>query len=246
MDAQLFSDIGLGPRELSIYRALLALGPSSIRTIADRSGINRGTTYESLKQMQVQGIVTYLPKGKRRIFTAREPEVLLDLAEERRKRLDSAVDELKKRLIPELHQLTPDFSAANVQWFEGDDGIEQVLRDILARVGEAKDPVYSVFSSKPIRKHLYRPFPNFTAQRVAREIKVKVIAIGDGGESADYSERKWIKTEGPVDAAYIAIYPPRVAIISLASENYPTAVVIDSKEVAGAQQIIFDTLWRLL
>ena len=107
MDAQLFSDIGLGPRELSIYRALLALGPSSIRTIADRSGINRGTTYESLKQMQVQGIVTYLPKGKRRIFTAREPEVLLDLAEERRKRLDSAVDELKKRLIPELHQLTP-------------------------------------------------------------------------------------------------------------------------------------------
>ena len=246
MDAQLFSDIGLGPRELSIYRALLALGPSSIRTIADRSGINRGTTYESLKQMQVQGIVTYLPKGKRRIFTAREPEVLLDLAEERRKRLDSAVDELKKRLIPELHQLTPDFSAANVQWFEGDDGIEQVLRDILARVGEANDPVYSVFSSKPIRKHLYRPFPNFTAQRVAREIKVKVIAIGDGGESADYSERKWIKTEGPVDAAYIAIYPPRVAIISLASENYPTAVVIDSKEVAAAQQIIFDTLWRLL
>ena len=246
MDAQLFSDIGLGPRELSIYRALLALGPSSIRTIADRSGINRGTTYESLKQMQAQGIVTYLPKGKRRIFTAREPEVLLDLAEERRKRLDSAVDELKKRLIPELHQLTPDFSAANVQWFEGDDGIEQVLRDILARVGEAKDPVYSVFSSKPIRKHLYRPFPNFTAQRVAREIKVKVIAIGDGGESADYSERKWIKTEGPVDAAYIAIYPPRVAIISLASENYPTAVVIDSKEVAAAQQIIFDTLWRLL
>ena len=246
MDAQLFSDIGLGPRELAIYRALLALGPSSIRTIADRSGINRGTTYESLKQMQVQGIVTYLPKGKRRIFTAREPEVLLDLAEERRKRLDSAVDELKKRLIPELHQLTPDFSAANVQWFEGDDGIEQVLRDILARVGEAKDPVYSVFSSKPIRKHLYRPFPNFTAQRVAREIKVKVIAIGDGGESADYSERKWIKTEGPVDAAYIAIYPPRVAIISLASENYPTAVVIDSKEVAAAQQIIFDTLWRLL
>jgi sugar-specific transcriptional regulator TrmB len=246
MDAQLFSDIGLGPRELAIYRALLALGPSSIRTIADRSGINRGTTYESLKQMQVQGIVTYLPKGKRRIFTAREPEVLLDLAEERRKRLDSAVDELKKRLIPELHQLSPDFSAANVQWFEGDDGIEQVLRDILARVGEAKDPVYSVFSSKPIRKHLYRPFPNFTAQRVARESKVKVIAIGDGGESADYSERKWIKTDGPVDAAYIAIYPPRVAIISLASENYPTAVVIDSKEVAAAQQIIFDTLWRLL
>jgi sugar-specific transcriptional regulator TrmB len=172
--------------------------------------------------------------------------VLVELAEERRKRLDLAVDELKRRVIPELHQLSPDFSAANVQWYEGDEGIEQVLRDILNSVGSDPEPIYSVFSSKPIRKHLYRPFPNFTAQRVARGIKVRVIAIGDGGESADLSERKWIKTEGPVDAAYIAIYPPKIAIISLASDNYPTAVVIDSSEVAAAQRIIFDTLWRLL
>lgn len=246
MDNTLFKDIGLSERDVAIYRALLTLGPSSIRTIADHAGVNRGTTYDALKQMQTMGVVTYLPKGKRRIFTAKEPEVLVELAEEKRSRLDNAVNELKRRIIPELHQLTPDFSAANVQWYEGDEGIEQVLRDILNRVGHSQEPVYSVFSSKPIRQHLYRPFPNFTAQRVAREIKVKVIAIGDGGESADYSERKWIKTEGPVDAAYIAIYPPRIAIISLASDNYPTAVVINSKEVAAAQQIIFNTLWRLL
>lgn len=246
MDNSLFLEIGLSDRDVSIYKALLALGPSSIRTIAERAGVNRGTTYEALKQMQALGVVSYLPKGKRRIFTAREPEVLVELAEERRKRLDLAVEELKRRVIPELHQLSPDFSAANVQWYEGDEGIEQVLRDILNSVSSNPEPIYSVFSSKPIRKHLYRPFPNFTAQRVARKIKVRVIAIGDGGESADLSERKWIKTEEPVDAAYIAIYPPKIAIISLASDNYPTAVVIDSSEVAAAQQIIFDTLWRLL
>ena len=74
----------------------------------------------------------------------------------------------------------------------------------------------------------------------------KVIAIGEGGEDAELSERKWIKTEGKVDAAYIAVYPPKCAIISLASANYPTAVVIESKEVATAQKIIFDTLWGLL
>ena len=196
--------------------------------------------------MQALGVVSYLPKGKRRIFTAREPEVLVELAEERRKRRDLAVDELKRRVIPELHQLYPDFSAANVQWYEGDEGIEQVLRDILNSVGSDPEPIYSVFSSKPIRKHLYRPFPNFTAQRVARGIKVRVIAIGDGGESADLSERKWIKTEDSVDASYIAIYPPKCAIISLARDNFPSAVVLESNDIAKAQQIIFDTLWRLL
>lgn len=246
MDTEIFAQLGLDQRSVAIYRALLALGPSAIRTIAERAGVNRGTTYECLKAMQQQGIVTYLPKGRRRYFSAREPEVLLQLAEEKQKRLELAMGQLKNRIIPDLHHLKPDFSAANVQFFEGDAGIEQVLRDILNRVGAEKDPVYSVFSSKPIRAHLYRPFPTFTAQRIARQIKVRVIAIGDGGESAELSERKWIRTEGPVDAAYIAIYPPRCAIISLASDNYPTAVVIDSREVAAAQQIVFDTLWRLL
>ncbi|TCK03658.1 TrmB family transcriptional regulator [Marinobacterium mangrovicola] len=246
MDQEIFAQLGLDARSVAIYRALLALGPSAIRTIAERAGVNRGTTYECLKAMQQQGVVTYLPKGRRRYFSAREPEVLLQLAEEKQKRLELAMGQLKSRIIPDLHHLKPDFSAANVQFFEGDAGIEQVLRDILNRVSAQENPVYSVFSSKPIRPHLYRPFPTFTAQRIARNIRVRVIAIGDGGESAELSERKWIRTEGPVDAAYIAIYPPRCAIISLASDNYPTAVVIDSREVAAAQQIVFDTLWRLL
>jgi len=246
MESEVFAQLGLDERAVAIYRALLSLGPSSIRTIADKAGVNRGSTYEYLKAMQQQGVVTYLPKGKRRHFSAREPEVLLQLAQERQQQLTLAMRQLKNRIIPDLYHLKPDFSAANVQFFEGDAGIEQVLRDILNRVGSAAEPVYSVFSSKPIRRHLYRPFPTFTAQRIARGIRVRVIAIGEGGESAELSERKWIRTEGSVDADYIAIYPPRCAIISLASDNYPTAVVIDSSEVAAAQRIIFDTLWGLL
>lgn len=246
MNDEIFSQLGLDERQVSIYKALLALGPSPIRTIAERAGVNRGTTYDNLKLLQQLGIVTYLPKGKRRFFSAREPEVLLQLAEERQHNLERAIGQLKSRVIPELHHLKPDFSAANVQFYEGDDGIEQVLRDILNTVGSQRERVYSVFSSKPIRQHLYRPFPTFTAQRIARQIRVRAIAIGDGGESAELSERKWIRTDGHVDAAYIAIYPPKCAIISLASANYPTAVVINSNEVAAAQQIVFDTLWRLL
>ncbi|MBY4676558.1 TrmB family transcriptional regulator [Marinobacterium arenosum] len=246
MHEQILAQLDLSEREIRIYRALLELGPSAIRAIADKADINRGTTYDCLKGMQQKGIVAYLPKGKRRYFSAREPEVLLDLAEERRRNLDHAMEQLRSRVIPELHHLKPDFSAANVQFYEGDDGIEWVLRDLLNTVAAGEQLEYSVFSSKPIRPHLYRPFPNYTVQRVQRGIQVRVIAIGEGGEEAKLSQRKWIRTDGPVDAAYIAIYPPKVAIISLASENYPTAVVIDSAEVAAAQQIVFDTLWGLL
>jgi len=246
MNEEIYGLLDLSRREIQIYRSLLSLGPSAIRTIAEKAGINRGTTYELLKQMQQKGIVTYLPKGKRRFFTAREPDILLQLAEDRRESLDQAIDQLKTRVIPDMHHLMPDFNTANVSYYEGDSGIELVLRDILNTVAQQDSRSYSVFSSKPIREHLYRPFPNFTAQRIAKGIEVNVIAIGGGGEDAELSARKWIKTAGKVDAAYIAVYPPKCAIISLASANYPTAVVIDSKEVAAAQKIIFDTLWGLL
>jgi sugar-specific transcriptional regulator TrmB len=242
----IFSQLGLSEREVTLYRSLLVLGPCSIRAIAEHAGINRGTTYETLKEMQAKGVVTYLPKGKRRYFSPRDPDVLLQLAEERRRSLDQVIDQLKSKVIPDLNHLRPEFSAANVQFYEGDAGIEQVLRELLNTVSAYEDKSYCVFSSKPIRPHLYRPFPNFTNQRIQRGIKVRVIAIGEGGEDAELSQRKWIRTDGPVDAAYIAIYPPRCAIISLASANYPTAVVIDSKEVAAAQKIVFDTLWQLL
>lgn len=238
--------LDLSKRELKIYRALLSLGPSAIRTIADKAGINRGTTYECLKSLQQKGVISYLPKGKRRLFSPREPEILLQLAQDKQQNLEQAIEQLKSRVIPDMHHLMPEFNTANVRYYEGDDGIELVLRDILSTVSLQAQRSYSVFSSKPIRAHLYRPFPNFTLQRIQRGIAVKVIAIGDGGEDAELSQRKWIKTEGPVDAAYIAVYPPKCAIISLASQNYPTAVVIESKEVAAAQQIIFDTLWGLL
>ena len=238
--------LGLSTKEAIIYQSLLSLGPSPIRTIAEKSEINRGTTHECLKSLLLKGVVNYLPRGKRKLFAPRDPEVLLQLAEKQQNDLDSAIAQLKTTVIPDLQHLKPDFAASQVQFYEGDEGIEFVLRDILSTVQSSEQKDYAVFSSKPIRSHLYRPFPNYTNLRIKKGIEVRVIAIGDGGEDAELSQRKWLKTEGKVDAANIANYPPKVAIISLASNNYPTAVVIEAKEVAAAQQIIFNTLWGLL
>ncbi len=246
MNLEILEELGLNQREVKIYLSLLKLGSASIRDIADQSGINRGTTYETLKEMATKGIVSYSPKGKRRIFSAERPERLLDMAEEKRQALDASIEEMKLRLIPQLNHLKPDFSAGNVRFYEGDAGIELVLKDILKTVARQPEKSYSVFSSKLIRQHLYRPFPNYTQQRIRNSINVRVIAIGEGGEDAELSERKWIDAKGKIDASYIAIYPPRVAMISLASREYPVAVVIDSPEIAAAQQIIFDTLWSTL
>ncbi len=246
MNLKTLEQLGMSERNITLYLALFQLGPSSIRDIASHTGINRGTTYEALKQMAAQGIISYAPKGKRRVFRAEDPDKLLELAEEKRGALEQTIESLKTDIIPGLHHLKPDFSSGNVRFYEGDDGIEFVLKDILATVSKQPEKSYCVFSTKSIRHHLYRPFPNYTVQRVKQKINVRVIALGEGGEDAEYSKRKWLKTEGQVDASYIAIYPPKVAMISMASENYPVATVIESPEIARSQQVVFEALWSFL
>ena len=238
--------LGLDSREVSVYQALLKLGPASIRDVAAEAGINRGSTYETLKRLAGKGVVSYFPKGRRRVFQAEDPERLLVLGESRQQALAQAMEQLKTEVIPALKQSQGDFAPGNVRFYEGDDGVELVLRDILDSAAKSPQKEYAVISTKTLREHLYRPFPNFTRQRVSRGIGVRVIAVGEGGDEAELAERKWLAAPEVADASYIAIYPPKVAIITLASQNYPVVIIIDSPAIASTQQLLFDTLWSLL
>ena len=136
---------------------------------------------------------------------------------------------------------------AGFEVFEGDDGVEYFLRDILDTVGRSDEKLYRVYSSRHIRKHLYRPFPGFTNARVKAGIHVNVIAIGEGGEDAPLADRKWIAdSDTKQGASYVAIYGSKCAMISLLGVDYPTAVILDSESISGALKISFDTLWMRL
>ena len=238
--------LGLDKRQVRIYRALHKLGPASIRDVATEAGINRGSAYETLKQLVTMGLASYLPKGRRRVFQAEDPERLLSLGESRQQALSQAMEDLRRDIIRALKQSRTEFSPGNVRFYEGDDGVELVLRDILDSTAAEPERGYAVISTKILREHLYRPFPNFTRQRVERGIRVRVLALGEGGDEAELAERKWLPGGEDTDASYIAIYPPKVALITLAARNYPVVVIIDSAAIASTQQIMFDTLWGLL
>ncbi len=244
---QVLRQLDFESREVDIYCALLALGSASIREIADKAEVNRGTTHELLKKMCKRGIVTYSPKGKRRHFCAESPDKLLTLASEKQEALRHASLQLANEIIPDLNRLKPDSDSPKVTYYEGDDGIESVLKDILRTAEQSSTRSYNVYSSRAIRQYLYRPFPNYTMQRIKKNIRVKAIAIGPGGEEAPLSERKWIanKDKG-TQASYVAIYPPKCAMISLQEGNYPTAVVIESAAISEALNLSFETLWQLL
>ena len=84
---KLLTELGFSPVEAETYWALLNLETVSVRKVAERSGINRGTTYDAIKRLVAVGLVSARRSGAREYFSAESPEKIYDLIRDRRKDL---------------------------------------------------------------------------------------------------------------------------------------------------------------
>lgn len=239
--------LGLTGNQARTYSALLDLGSASIRKIAERTGINRGTTYEALKDLVVEGLVSLRQTGKRQHYVAESPERIEDIIRGRRKDLLQARQDAQK-LIPVLlaRRERPE-GGPLVRYYQDDEGVVTILRDVLQTCIQLDNPEYHVYSSGPLRHYLYRKFPKFTEQRIKEGIFVKVIAVGQGGDPAELSERRWIKEpSGSSVSSYTLIYGNKVALLSISSDLTPYGVIIEDEGNASMQRLLFEQLWASL
>lgn len=241
---KLLLELGFPEVDAETYWALLNLDTVSVRKVSERSGINRGTTYEAIKRLVATGLVHVRKSGAREYFSAESPEKIYDLIRDRRKELWQT-QQAAQQFIPELlaKKARPQ-GRPLVRYYEDDEGVVAILRDVLQTCGQLENPEYYVYSSRPLRQYLYRKFPQFTDRRIAEGIMVKVIAVGEGGDPAGHSERKWLPEPTGADiSSYTLIYADKVASISISNDYTPYGVVIEDAGVAAMQRLLFERLW---
>jgi len=244
---KLLRELDFSEAEAETYWALLNLETVSIRKVAAFSGINRGTTYDAIKNLVTAGLVHARKSGEREYFNAESPEKVYDLIREKRKELWRTQQEAQK-LIPELlaKKARPQ-GRPLVKYYEDDEGVVTILRDVLQTCGQMDDPKYYAYSSRPLRKYLYRKFPQFTERRIQEGISVQVIAVGEGSDSEGLSERKWLpEPSGGEMSSYVLIYGDKVAQISISNDYTPYGVVIEDAGNAAMQRLLFAELWQTL
>lgn len=242
------TDIGLTKRDMRIYEALFRVPNTSLRALSDVTGINRGTVHESIKSMTKIGLVSYFEIGKQRKYVAQDPSTIMTLVKERQQSLRDAESQTRA-YITSLQQLTkavPHESFAT--FYEGDDGIAAILRDVLSTTKFLQPREYCVISSKYVREYLYRNFPSFTRQRIRQRIFVRVIAIGEGGTTDDQSNRKWLppSEDSAAPNCYTLIYGDKTAFISLDAQNVPMGIVIHNAGMTALQRLNFEAIWASL
>lgn len=242
-----FSEIGLTTRDKRVYEALLTLPNASLRKIAEETGINRGSVYESIKQLTASGLIGSMQTGQRQHFVAQDPALLIDILRERQdaahraeRAAASYIDRLRATVPSEMQ--TPSFAV----YYEGDEGVVAILRDVLKTMRASHDKHYFVISSKRIRQYIYTNFANYTQQRIKYGIRVSVLAVGEGGQNDQLANRLWLPEGNVPTNCYTIMYGTKTAFISLDEQNVLSGIVIDSDGVTSLQKLQFTTMWEQL
>lgn len=229
-----------------VYETMLrAPSATSIRAIADATTQNRGTVFEIIKKLLNLGLVGCNYRNKRKHYFAKSPSTLRSFANVVR---DDLVAELGKvdAYVNELEAIGTHYGSQQfTQFYDGEDEIAVLLRDLLLTVEGLPEKTYRVVSSAEVRNHLYGKFRNFTRQRIQKKISVRVIGVGELGDLAEFAQVKLLTSHRSPES-YIIVYGDKVAHISLNSFAEVRGVLIQNKGVADLHGLLFDSLWDSL
>jgi sugar-specific transcriptional regulator TrmB len=238
--------IGLEPRDKVVYETLYKLDKVSLRAIAQSTGMNRGTVYEIIKKLSGLGLVTFTQVGERRHYSAADPQVFVSLIRERRdhlQQLELAADDYVKAL--ESRQPLPG-AGYFASFYEGEEGVAAILRDVLQTMSSSEAKEYCVLSSERASSVIYNRFKSFSRQRIKNGIFVRVISDRPAPDKVIMAERRQLPAGRQFLNGYTLVYGDKTALVSVSDTNVLSAVVITDNGVANMQRLVFEQLWNSL
>ena len=234
-------ELGLSNAEAKIYMALLELGPSKTGKVIDRTKLQSSTVYHVLGSLVEKGIVSYILKGKMKLFQAESPDSLSMFLEEKRRKLDSIMPELKEK-----EKLSKQKQSAKV--YEGVKGLKTAFNDILTTMKSGEEYYFFQVNTEQLKeKKLLLFLRNYHLKRSEKGIKAKGLAGREDIEMIKKHIQVGLKN---IEVRCLDEFMPNGVVIykdkvlTLDWQDVPTAFVIQSQAVANSYKKFFEQKWN--
>lgn len=235
----MLEEYGLSDKESKVYIATLMLGTVKVNEIAGKAKLLRETTYAILKSLKEKGLVSYIIKSGVKYFNASDPERLIGLLDEKKKRIESVMKELK-----ELKQTA--IKKPVVEFYEGSEGMLTASEDIIRKGNKT----VLAYVNTNILKVMPFYHPGFRLRRKKRKVFLKAITEkSPESEELKRQDKKELREtrffdkimKGMKSAFYV--YEDKILFLK-ASEKEQFGAIIQDKELAELQKRIFEDMWR--
>jgi len=234
-------NLGLTEKESKVYLALLQIGQTSAYSVAVKSGLKKPTTYVILDELVEKGLVSKIPRVKKKLFVARPPQEVFALAEERLK--------VAKGILPELSALTKlKWGKVHTRYFEGLEQVKNAYFDTLNYPGETIGWVSEAPFKEISRDFWYK---EYQPKRIKNDIHLRLI-VPDTELMREYSsddaskskETRINRSDGYRPLSELLIYGDDRVVITSFEEMI--ALIIESKNIYELLKGIFEANWLAL
>lgn len=245
---QILNQAGLEANQASIYEVLLKNGPLPAGKIHQKSPLKRGLVYKVLQELEVLGLVIKKDEpGKVAIFEPGHPLKLKELAEEKEKQAKTA----QLALEGAIPQLVSEFNLSSgkpgVRFFEGHEGLRQVLADSLT----AKTEICSYADLETIAKYLDKENREYVAKRERLKIQRRGFVV-DTPYARDYMKLynptmtniKFIRHTTAPFQTLMNIYDNKIAYLTLNPDRL-IGLIVEQESIYLMHRYLFEHLWAL-
>lgn len=239
---QQLGELGFGAKKALLYSVLLQARAGSAAELAEQAGLKRTTSYELLEDLVADGLAVVGFSGRKRVYTATQPDNLQLRLERQRVLLDEMLPELNGLFNRTSHK-------PRVRYYEGLKGVRQFHDELL----QTPSKEYFYFGSMQGLEGVVgrRYLKSFVRRRVERNIRAHAIRIREqeidepwlmpGDEL--HREVRYISLPRAANVVNMTLYDGKVAIVASTGENY--ALIIESDGLFTLLKLIWDYLWSV-
>jgi HTH-type transcriptional regulator, sugar sensing transcriptional regulator len=230
MNTNLLEEFGLTKSESKVYLALIDNSPCRAGLLTRKTGIHRRNVYDAIERLIQRGLVSYIKENNVMVYSAVEPNRLLEILKEKEANVEAIIPELQQKFnaIQEKKGTT---------FFRGKQALKSIFDDQIKEGGEIL-----ILGACPFAKNIVKYyFSKYDNERKRKNIKVKAIFTSKVNEKIPLAEIKYLSSQFNSPSA-TNIYGDKVAIILWTEE--PFAILINQKEIADSYREYFEILWK--
>ena len=245
MYADVLEELGFSLNESKVYEILLSIGSASIEQIAIKSKVHRRNIYDVLGKLVEKGLLSETFIQNRKEYRAIHPSRLLDLLQEKEKKLQTILPDLERRFSRHEEEET-------AYLYKGINGFKQYLQDIL----DVSEPVYFIgakafwldprlqhflfkFDQERKRKHIrFMHIFDYEVKEQKPEI-LKLVGKPYKFFPKEYSSQTTVDIFGDLVVTFVGVHPGQL-------DDEPIQFVMKSKRLAEGYKKFFRFMWDRL